>query len=225
MVKDPAIQKLQAVLNAKLRPSPGLNADGIMGPKTRAALLQYNHLKDKTGTPAHLITASAAKELPALPHVPAADKWMNIAIGENDKGVIEIPGAESNPTIDAYLATTTLPKKYQNDDTAWCAAFVNWVIEQAGYVGKKSAAAKDWVNWGVACKPQYGAVIVIHKKGAKADAATGSGSGNHVGFLFDRTTTHCKILGGNQSGGTRVSIVSFSLVAYEVLAYRWPEKA
>jgi len=89
------------------------------------------------------------------------------------------------------------------------------------------AALLPIAGWAGGCNVSrnMGLLLPFTKKGATADPATGSGSGNHVGFVFDHTGTHCRILGGNQTGGTRVSIVNFNLAAYDVLGYRWPECA
>lgn len=151
--------------------------------------------------------------------------WMKIARGE--MGVREIrKKGQHNARIVAYLNTTTnISQKYRDrDETAWCSAFVNWCLQQSGISGTNHALATSWKKWGYALtEPRPGAVTVIHRKGASSDAATGSGSGNHVAFFVEAPKrTRLTLLGGNQGGGWQVQESTYSLGSYEVLAYRWP---
>src|SRR5207253_9043888 len=97
-----------------------------------------------------------------------------------------------------------------------------WVMMQAGRQGTNNALAKSWINWGSAQNPpSYGAVTVIKKKDASSDVATGSSTGFHVAFYVSNTSSHIRLLGGNQ--GDMVKYSNFSLAAYEVKAYRVPK--
>ena len=62
--------------------------------------------------------------------------------------------------------------------------------------------------------------MVIKRKGATSDQATGSSTGNHVGFFVSSSGAHLRLLGGNQ--GDSVKYSNFSLAAYEIRAARWP---
>ena len=62
--------------------------------------------------------------------------------------------------------------------------------------------------------------MVLHHAGP--DAATGSGSGFHVGFLMDVDASGLTLLGGNQHDSVKLS--HFPLVNYEVKAMRWPDE-
>ena len=74
-------------------------------------------------------------------------------------------------TMLGYLATTTIGSA-GGDETAWCAAFVNWVMLCAGEPGTNSAAARSWLAWGNhLALPQVGAITVLTRPG-----------GNHVGM-------------------------------------------
>lgn len=85
----------------------------------------------------------------------------------------------------------------------------------------KSAAAKSWMSWGHELTfPQVGAVVVIKKKNATSDKATGSTSGLHVGFYVTSSPTSLRLLGGNQSDQFKYS--NFPLEKYEVKGYYWP---
>lgn len=78
--------------------------------------------------------------------------------------------------------------------TAWCAAFVNSSLGQAGIKGTGSDLAKSFLNWGEAVDtPQRGDIAVF----SRGDPNSIYG---HVGF-FDSFTPDGKInvLGGNQS--------------------------
>ena len=58
--------------------------------------------------------------------------WM--AIARRKLGIHEIPGPEANAFIVECLKSTTLGRPdNQSDETAWCSAFANRVMQLAGY--------------------------------------------------------------------------------------------
>jgi uncharacterized protein (TIGR02594 family) len=133
--------------------------------------------------------------------------WLEIALAE--QGVKEYPGDGDNPRIVEYLRSTTLEAPMRNnDETAWCSAFVNWCIERAGYEGTDSAWAKSWLNWGKKIdKPRRGCVVIFTRVG-----------GGHVGFYMGATKTTITVLGGNQSDEVNQSSQSRA----NLLGYRLP---
>lgn len=117
--------------------------------------------------------------------------WMMIAQAEY--GVKEIHGTQHNPRIIQYHATTTL--RGTTDEIPWCSSFVNWVMQQAGYQGTRSAAAKSWQEWGQRiAKPVQGCIAVLTRDG-----------GGHVGFYVSSTATKVQLLGGNQSNAVGIN--------------------
>lgn len=132
--------------------------------------------------------------------------WMKIAEGE--KGVKEITGISVHtPRILEYHAMTTL--KAKQDEVPWCSSFVNWVMAKAEYPITKSAAAKSWSTWGKEVPLQYGAILVLKRKG-----------GNHVGFCTGETKEGIYLLGGNQSDAVNVKLFNKSLI----IACRMPKE-
>ena len=120
---------------------------------------------------------------------------MNIAMGE--MGVSEIPGPEHNQRIIAYFTSTTYHASA--DEVPWCAAFVNWVLEQAGISRTKSAAALSFRDWGVRVdKPSYGDIAVINRGGGKGHVAFYTGE-----KVFDGQK-YVSLLGGNQSDSVNI---------------------
>lgn len=133
--------------------------------------------------------------------------WVRTA--EDELGQSEIVGSKHNPRIVEYHATTTL--KAKDDETAWCASFVCWVLEKSGFKSTKSAWARDFLNYGEKLdEPQYGCIVVFKR---------GTSSG-HVGFWMGEKNGNVSVLGGNQNN--KVSIKSYS--KSDVLGYRWPVK-
>lgn len=176
-----------------------LKVDGEVGPLTRKALGLDPVAK------------------PAVMH--PLKPWLDIAISQKD--VEEYSGWwwwADNKRIVEYSQTTN--PKVTTDEVPWCGSFVNWVMIQSGRTGKGSAAAKDWLKWGdTVTTPQRGDIVIIRNKSKKAP------DGHHVGFYISLSTTHIKILGGNQGTPGKVSEEDFSLQGFEVLGYRRPKTA
>lgn len=138
--------------------------------------------------------------------------WLEIA--KRELGVKELPGARSNPRIIEYFAHTRLGGSAIEDSTAWCSAFVNFVMDQAGYRGTHRANARSWLDWGDKLdEPRVGAITVLWRNSRE------SGAG-HVGLFVAGLPQRVVLLGGNQSNA----------VGYQeygegrVLGYRWPRE-
>lgn len=132
--------------------------------------------------------------------------WYRIALLE--LGQKEVSGSKSNPKIIEYHKQTSL--KAKDDETPWCASFVNWCLGRAGIKGNNSARAKDFLKWGTAGTGEIGDIAVFNRDG-----------GGHVGFVAEKRehgSGSIRILGGNQSNQVKVS--SYSLK--DLLGYRRP---
>lgn len=97
-----------------------------------------------------------------------------------------------------------------DDETAWCAAFVNWCLWKSGAKHTGSLAARSFLKWGQPVeKPQIGDVVILWR--IKPTSSFG-----HVGFFVKETSKYVFLLGGNQSNS--VNITAFS--KNRVLGYR-----
>jgi uncharacterized protein (TIGR02594 family) len=135
-------------------------------------------------------------------------RWLELAWA--DLGVAETPGPDHNARVVTYYADAGHPQ-VENDETAWCAAFVGACLERAGIPGTRSLLARSYLAWGEPLNAfRYGAVAVLSRT---ADPALG-----HVGFLVGETAEAVVLLGGNQ--GDRVSVAAFA--RSRLLALRWP---
>lgn len=136
--------------------------------------------------------------------------WFDIAKAEI--GVREIPGEQDNPRIVEYQQATSL--RATDDETPWCASFVNWCLQQAGIAGTNSAAARSFLQWGREIPQPVEGCIVVLKRG-------NSSWQGHVGFYVGAIGDRVNLVGGNQ--GNAVSIKGFK--RSDVLGYRMPKKA
>lgn len=219
------VTRLQLLLNASLAPSPGLLADGDFGRRTHDAVVRFQEarglLADGVVGPA---TWGALAQLPGPcpPHPVTSPDAPWLAVARAEMGVRELSTRDRhNERIVEYHQTTTF--RAQDDETPWCASFVNWVMIQAGYRGRNSARARDWLDWGrdLGDQPRSGAVAVIKRRsGGGHDQSTGSSSGWHVAFYLAGDGQRITLLGGNQSN--RVKESSYPLASYDVRGYRWP---
>lgn len=118
------------------------------------------------------------------------------------KDLKEYPGSQHNPEIIKFFADSG-HEWVQDDETAWCAAFVGSVLAQCGITGTNKLNARSYLKWGQSidinnAKPGD---VVIFWRGSK-DSWKG-----HVAFYSSHDANNVYVLGGNQ--GNAVSIQSY----------------
>ena len=136
-------------------------------------------------------------------------RWLLVAMDELAQGVAEVLGERHNARILEYHRHTSLGAA--DDETPWCASFVNWCLAQCWIKGTNSARARSFETWGQMSGPDVGAVAVLWR--GSPGAATG-----HVGFLLGHGSGRVILLGGNQ--GNAVSVTTYP--EDRVVCYRRP---
>ena len=140
----------------------------------------------------------------------AKPSWFVAALDE--LGTTELPGSSANPRIMSYFRKVQRGD-IKDDSTAWCAAYLGAMIEDAGYRSTRSLRARSYLNWGRAITEARPGAIAIFSRGA--NPALG-----HVGFVVRETSTALLILGGNQSNAVTIATYAKS----RLLGLRWPEE-
>ncbi len=130
------------------------------------------------------------------------------AFAELLAGVAEIPGPRHNQRILEYHQATSL--KATDDETPWCAAFVNWCLRMARVMGTGKANARSFMQWGVGVAAPYPGCIIVLWRGHP------NGWQGHVGFYMGRSGELDLVLGGNQ--GNAVSVRGYD--RSRLLGYR-----
>lgn len=144
--------------------------------------------------------------------------------GDNQPYNYEWPkDGRANPLIVGFFsATFTTPNA--GDQTAWCAAFVNFCLMAAGKPTTGSAQSGSFrnnANYPSTEKPKMGDIVVFRKTGPEGDKGFG-----HVGLYLSETATEVTVLGGNQVGNTgstgavTVSKYAFKSASLELHSYR-----
>lgn len=119
-------------------------------------------------------------------------------IAESHLGLGEFPGAKHNPKI-LEMFEAIGHGWVQDDETAWCAAFVGWVLLQANVRGTGKLNARSYMKWGEEVSIQEacpGDVAVLWRE----DPNSWKG---HVAFVDSIKGGYIYLLGGNQ--GNEVS--------------------
>lgn len=107
-------------------------------------------------------------------------------------------GVAHNPAILKYFADIG-HAWVKDDETAWCAAFVNWCLLKAGRKQNGKLNARSFLSYGTETqKPRLGDIVVLWRINKK-------GPYGHVGFFVREEANLIYILGGNQSGQVKVS--------------------
>lgn len=124
-------------------------------------------------------------------------------------GQTGVSGAVHNPRILQYFHDIG-HKWVKDDETAWCAAFLNWCLLQAGYKHTGKLNARSFLDYGKPTQePKAGDIAVLWR-------ISPSSIYGHVGFYLFHDKTHVYLLGGNQKNA--VSAQKFTLS--QVLTYR-----
>lgn len=124
-------------------------------------------------------------------------------------GIKEVAGATSNAHV---LAMLRLDAAWVEDDqTAWCSAFVNYVCWLLGLPRSKSLAARSWLSVGQSVPlsdARVGFDVVVLTRGTgKQPGPEIIAAPGHVGFYAGLDPKGVLILGGNQ--GDAVSLAPF----------------
>jgi uncharacterized protein (TIGR02594 family) len=103
-----------------------------------------------------------------------------------------------NPVIVSFLRSTNSELDH-GDETAWCAAFVNWCYQRSSNrVATHSAGSGSFRCFGTEIKHPRKGDIVVFKKPGEDNPCKGKG---HVGFFVKDLGDKIQVLGGNQVFG------------------------
>ena len=204
------IAEIQRALLARGYDLGPAGADGDAGPRTIAAVTAFQRA---AGLVADGIAGSLTQK--ALATVDVSEKaepdqpgWLTLAAAM--LGVKEGPGAANNAQVVKLFADAGFPG-IKTDSTAWCAAFVNAMLERAGHRGSRSLAARSFENWGTGLKEPVLGCIATKKR-------AGSSWQGHTGYVVGASKDQVFLLGGNQAD--QVSVAAFA--RSEIVAFRWP---
>ena len=130
-------------------------------------------------------------------------------VAQRFMGLKEVEGPMSNAMVLGMLQLDT--KWVEDDETAWCSAFVNFTCHVLGLPRSRSLAARSWLLVGQSvpltdARVGYDIVVLSRGKlpqpGPEVVAAPG-----HVGFYAGQDVKNVLVLGGNQ--GNSVSVAPF----------------
>lgn len=126
-----------------------------------------------------------------------------------DYGTTEIVGGKHNIKILKYFEDAG-HSWVQNDEMAWCAAFLNAVLARAGFPHTGKLNARSFLELGIeTTEPEIGDIVVLWR--VAQDSPYG-----HCGLFIARDESWIYMLGGNQANA--VNITKFPV--YMLLGYR-----
>lgn len=130
-------------------------------------------------------------------------------LAERFVGLKELPGPKHEPFV---LGMLQLDAKWvQDDETAWCSAFVNYCNHLLRQPRSKSLAARSWLQIGEEIPlgfAQVGFDVVILQRGAgKQPGPEVIKAPGHVGYYAGKTPDGKSVLllGGNQANAVNVA--------------------
>lgn len=196
------IKGLQSQMNAQ---GESLTVDGVLGPKTEAALAKYD---------VNCVVSISPVVLP-----PEDAKLLTpIAWARGELGNKEIPGAQDNPRIRWYHThCANIGSKEHPDEVAWCSSFLNAAADECGMEKTDNALASSWDKYGEDSGDQVeeGDIITIrHPDGSRHVTLANKAFNRKNDQTFEG-------LGGNQSNSVKVSVYKTSEI---VSARKWKPK-
>lgn len=168
----------------------GLEANGIVDPRTRAALFGVGSGSPQVGD--------------VLPWIAETRRVMGLHEKRDNRelwdwlksdGAIDLGDPAKNPWCGSLV------------QTAFLLTLPNEPVPENPFL------ALNWTKFGVACKPQVGAVLIFWR--GTPDSWQG-----HIGFYVGEDTTHYHVLGGNQSD--TVSVARIAKGRLRDAGCRWP---
>jgi len=186
---------------------PG-TVDGIMGPHTESAIIAYkraNGLK-----PRAYVGPLTWKML--------QDRQEHLKLEDDLPWMVEAKKALNRHEVydNQWLKNWLASDGHALGDPAklpWCGDFVETAIRLAlpnEIVPKNPYWALNWLEFGIPCRPTYGAVAAISRNG-----------GGHVMFIVGEDATRYYALGGNQSN--KSSVVPVDKRRFKNDSFRWPK--
>ena len=112
-----------------------------------------------------------------------------------------------NPKVVQYFADVG-HAWVQDDETAWCAAFVGAMLKRAGLPHTGALNARSYLDWGTPVpieQAERGDVVILWRR--DPDSWMG-----HVGFFHSLNGSKVSLLGGNQRNQVNISAYDASRV-------------
>lgn len=121
------------------------------------------------------------------------------------EGTWEWKGSDHNPVVVGFFADVG-HSWVQDDETAWCAAFVGSVLEKCGIRSTRKLNARSYLDFGtpINLEDAREGDIVIFSRGDP------NGWQGHVAFYVSHGTQYINVLGGNQSNQVNIKPYSRS---------------
>lgn len=124
-------------------------------------------------------------------------------------GIKGFPGTKHSERILSYFRDIG-SKWVKDDETAWCAAFVNWCFWKSGLVIPGTLSARSFLKVGKrTLSPKLGDLVVFWR--VSKDSVYG-----HVAFFVRESPYGIWVLGGNQSNAVNIALFPKE----QVLEYR-----
>lgn len=161
--------------------------DGEFGPLSKAGAITWQSVGQVVANP---------------PPAPDPAHWnLPYDVAKQYLGTKEIPGVKDNPIIVRWLRR--LAMWINDDETAWCSAFVNFCAAEAGYESTGKLNARSWLDVGEIIPLELarkGDVVIFWRKSRHAREG-------HVAFLDHYNPQRGLIyhLGGNQGNEVNIS--------------------
>jgi uncharacterized protein (TIGR02594 family) len=113
-------------------------------------------------------------------------------------GLREIPGEQNNPIILGWFQDIGF-SWVQDDETAWCSCFMNWIALRTGMERSGKLNARSWLDVGEKIlEPELGDLVVLWRE----DPSSWKG---HVGMYNGQDSEFIYVLGGNQGNMVKTS--------------------
>lgn len=117
----------------------------------------------------------------------------------SEYAIKEFTGKQDNPEVLKYFNDLGFDGSALKDETAWCAAFVNWCNMKTGYeyTGKLNARSFLEIGQDVSI-PEFGDIVVFWR--SHPDSWMG-----HVAYFVAERYGYIYVLGGNQNNQVKIS--------------------